>query len=260
MKKHFAIIAAIILILPALAYSNILSLKVGYFVPRAQSGLSYPDSLWTIEFDNMSFTKTSYQDAVLSLGYEYFVAPQLSFVVSVDTYRKNRSGYYKDYVGIGFTEGDFAFPNDFEGDFSITHSFNVSITPLQLSLKLTPLGRRARFIPYVGGGVGLYIWSVRLQGDMIDFADPYVYTDPDGYETDVYPIVYTYAKEPESGLRFSVGYHVFAGFMFPIAQRITLETEFKFNSCKGVFKEAFIDFSDFDLSSYQITVGINYWF
>ena len=260
MKKHLAIIAALVLVLPALAYPNIFSFKVGYFIPRAQSGPSYPDSLWTIEFDNMTFTKTNYQNTIIGLGYEYFLTRQLSLVLSLDTYNKNKSGFYRDYVGIDFTDGAFAFPNTFEGDFSITHSFNVSITPLQLSLKLTPLGRRVRFIPYVGGGVGLYMWSVRLRGDTIDFSDPFIHTDLDGTETEVYPVVQTYAQEPDSGVRFSVGYHVFGGFMFPLGQRITLETEFKFNSCKGAFQDAFKDFEDFDLSGYQVTLGINYWF
>ena len=57
------------------------------------------------------------------------------------------------------------------------HSLNISITPIQVSLKITPFGRRVKLIPYFGAGAGLYLWSVRMRGDMIDFSQPATYDD-----------------------------------------------------------------------------------
>ena len=60
--------------------------------------------------------------------------------------------------------------------------------------------------------------------------------------------------------RLSLGYHAFGGIMMPVANRISLEVEFKYNYAQGELKEAFLDFEPFDLSGYQVSLGLNYWF
>jgi len=248
MKKSLILFLVLIFLTPTLAFSKIFTFKAGLFIPRAQS------DLWRTEFDQMTFNKTHYNTTNFGFGYEYFLASEVSVVLGVDSYSKNKVGSYVDYVGIEFVEGDFAFPNDYVEDFFPTHVFNISITPLQLSVKLTPLGRKGKFIPYVGGGVGLYLWNVRLTGDMVDFDDVWVY-EPDGI--DIYPIISVDAWETN---RISFGYHVFGGIMVPFTKRMTFEVEFKHNRAQGELKEAFEGFEPFDLSAYQISLGLNYWF
>ncbi|TET70911.1 MAG: hypothetical protein E3J44_05150, partial [Candidatus Aminicenantes bacterium] len=203
MKKSLILLLALIFLTPSLAFSNIFTFKAGLFIPRAQS------DLWTTEFENMSFSKTNYTTTNFSFAYEYFLTREVSVVLGIDSYSKNKVGSYVDYVGIELVDGDFAFPNDYMEDFFPTHIFNISITPIQLSLKLTPMGRTGKFIPFVGGGVGLYLWNVRLNGDMVDFDDVYIYV-PDGI--DIYPITTVDAWENN---RISFGYHAFGGIMVP---------------------------------------------
>ncbi len=253
MKKSLILFLALFFLIPSFALSNIFTFKVGLFIPRAQS------DLWIEEFKNMSFSKTNYTTTNFNFAYEYFLTREVSVLLGVDSYSKNKVGSYVDYVGIEFVEGDFAFPTDYEEffpTFPAQHSFNVSITPIQLSLKLTPMGRKGKFIPYVGGGVGLYLWNVRLNGALVDF-DPdnvWVY-EPDGIY--IYPITTENAWERN---RISFGYHAFGGIMVPFTKRMTFEVEFKYNRAQGELKEAFLDFMAFDLSAYQISLGINYWF
>jgi hypothetical protein len=45
-----------------------------------------------------------------------------------------------------------------------------------------------------------------------------------------------------------------------VANKISFEAEFKYNFAKGELTEAFEGFEPFDLSGYQISVGLNYWF
>lgn len=248
MKKSLIILLALIFLTPSLAFSNIFTFKTGLFIPRAQS------DLWTTEFENMSFSKTNYTTTNFSFAYEYFLTREVSVVLGLDSFSKNKFGSYVDYVGIQLVEGNFAFPNDYVEDFFPSHIFNVSITPVQLSLKLTPMGRKGKFIPYVGGGVGLYLWNVRLNGDLVDFDDVWVYVPDD---IDIYPITTVDAWESN---RISFGYHVFGGIMVPFTKRMTFEVEFKYNVARGELKEAFEGFEPFDLSAYQITLGMNYWF
>jgi len=253
MKKSLILFLALIFLTPSFAFSNIFTFKAGLFIPRAQS------DLWTTEFENMSFSKTNYTTTNFSFAYEYFLTREVSVVLGIDSFSKNKVGSYVDYVGIELVEGDFAFPIDYMEDFFPTHIFNVSITPIQLSLKLTPMGRKGKFIPYVGGGVGLYLWNVRLNGDLVDFDDAYIYI-PDGI--DIYPIITVDAWENN---RISFGYHAFGGIMVPFTKRMTFEVEFKYNVAKGNFRTdpdriAFEGFEAFDLSAYQISLGLNYWF
>jgi opacity protein-like surface antigen len=253
MKKSLILFLALIFLTQSLAFSNIFTFKTGLFIPRAQS------DLWTTEFENMSFSKTNYTTTNFSFAYEYFLTREVSVVLGIDSFSKNKVGSYVDYVGIELVDGDFAFPTDYVEDFFPTHIFNVSITPIQLSLKLTPMGRTGKFIPYVGGGVGLYLWNVRLNGDLVDFEDAWVYV-PDNI--DIYSITTVDAWENN---RISFGYHAFGGIMVPFTKRMTFEVEFKYNVAKGNFRTdpdriAFEGFEAFDLSAYQITLGMNYWF
>jgi hypothetical protein len=48
--------------------------------------------------------------------------------------------------------------------------------------------------------------------------------------------------------------------MIPVASRLAIEAEFKYNVGKGSLGEDFEGFEDFDLGGYQISVGVNYWF
>lgn len=262
MKKSVIVFLALILLTPCLAYSGIITLKIGFFIPNAQS------DLWQEEFRNMDFGKSHYYNSNFGFTYEHFISKQLSFTLGLDGYFKNKSGIYTDYFGVlGSVFGesvDFAFPNGLEGDFfademfSIIHSFNVSITPIQFSIKLYPMGRQGKFMPYIGGGVGLYIWYVRLEGDWVDFNDDsWIY----GVDTQIYPVYLTYAREDS---KFTVGYHGFAGLMIPVAQRFTFEAEFKYNYAHGNFRTgqdaSFAGYEAFDMSGYQISLGLNYWF
>jgi len=249
MKKSLILFLALIFLTPTLGFSRIFTFKAGLFIPRTQS------DLWTTEFDQMSFSKTNYITTNFGFAYEYFLAREASLVIGVDSYSKNKLGNYVDYVGIELVEGDFAFPiEDYEGEFFPAHAFNVTITPIQLSLKLTPLGRKGKIIPYVGGGVGLYLWNVRINGWLVDFDDVWVYV-PDNI--DIYPIIAIDAWENN---RLSFGYHAFGGVMVPFTRRMTFEVEFKYNRAQGELKEAFEGFEAFDLTAYQVSLGLNYWF
>ncbi|MGD2294887.1 MAG: hypothetical protein PVF22_03530 [Candidatus Aminicenantes bacterium] len=267
MKKSMILFLALIFLTPSLAFSGIVTFKLGFFIPRAQS------DLWEIEFENMSYSKSDYYGSNFGFVYEYFLTRQLSLTLGVDGYNRNKSGFYVDWVGIlGSAVGepllDFAFPLEYQDDFlpterfDIFHSFLVSITPIQASLKVAPLGRGKSIIPYIGGGVGLYIWSVRLQGFIVDFADDTWEYDPGtGPLVPVYPVYESFAREDS---RLSIGYHGFAGIMIPVAQKFTLEAEIKYNSVKGNFRTgadaSFVGFDAFDMSGYQLSLGMNYWF
>jgi hypothetical protein len=71
MKKH--IVAGLIILLAAsgIGMANTLNVRLNYFLPRAQAN---PNSLWGIEFENMSFKRSQFQEAYFGFGYEYFLS------------------------------------------------------------------------------------------------------------------------------------------------------------------------------------------
>lgn len=251
MKKTIITVALILLLLPLSASANIFTIRYGYFVPRMSGG---PDSLWTIEFENMSLRKSAYQSGMIGLAYEFFMNRNVSLELAIDFYNRQKAGWYIDYSQYKVDSMSFAFPDIFGQP--IIHAFEVSQTPISMSVKVTPLGRRVRFVPYFGGGVGLYVWSVRLRGEIIDFSDPWTYTDPGGSIT-VYPVYYAVLEENN---RLSIGYNAFAGVMVPVGSRTTLDLGLRYNFLQAKFRDAFEGFENFDFNGYALVLGLNFWF
>ena len=258
MKKRIVLAIAVLAAAASLGFANTISLKVGYFVPGLKS------DFWDAEMANMNFRKSDFQAATFSFAYEWFLTRELSLVIGIDSYSKSRTGSYKDYVGIRFDDGDFAFPAQYYyGDYVPGHTLSVSVTPLQLSLKVAPFGRQGKVIPYLGLGVGLYFWSVRMQGDFVDFNDKYIY-DPTGYADPIYPIYSVDATEGRNFGRIALGGQAFGGVQVPIANRLTLDVEAKYSYAKGKMgtdpNEGFHGFRPLDLGGVQFSLGIDYWF
>jgi hypothetical protein len=150
MKKLTIVAVGLLLLIPSLAFSDTITLRLGYYLPRALSNSylnAHPDSLWTIEFDQMSFLPKDFRSGIVGIGYDYFVSRNISLSLTAEGYNKSQVGFYRDWVLNTLTEGDFAFPFDFYLGDDIVHSFRVSITPIELSLKEDqdhPLRRRRR--------------------------------------------------------------------------------------------------------------------
>jgi hypothetical protein len=259
MKKTTVLAAALLLLIPALAFSDSLSIRVGYFLPRGVTGSylnGHPDSLWTIELDQMSFRPRDYNASIVGIGYDYFVGKYVNLSLSIDTYNRSEVGYYLDWVSNSLEEGDFAFPYEYYLGNDIVHSFRVTITPLQLSLKFLPLGRRAKIVPYVGGGASLFFWNIHMFGDMVDFSDPYIYSDPDLGDVDVYPVVQIASGENGT----SLGWHAMGGIQVPIGYRATIDAEARYHNARANLHQLFEGFEAFELSGWAFTVGLSYWF
>ncbi|MFQ6082145.1 MAG: hypothetical protein ACE5WD_02160 [Candidatus Aminicenantia bacterium] len=248
MKKYIISFIIIGLFFPSLIFSDTITFKFGEFFPRTNS------DLWETEFDNMDFTKGDFVSTILGFEYEYNLTRNLSFAFEISSYSRNVSGFYKDWLNID----DFAYPagvNEIIDNYGIpiSHVFGVSITPIQISFRVSPMGRKARIMPYFGAGLGVYFWRCKLQGEtpLFDYEHEWYDTDFDVY---VYEIWYSDIRDENN---ISLGFHGMAGLMIPFGERLVLIGEFKYSSAKGELEE-FLDFEDFDLTSYQISLGIAY--
>jgi len=238
------------LLCPLFVFSHSIKVKFGMFFPNASS------DLWEVEFENMTFSKEDFTDGVIGFEYEYEINPFLSFLLGVTPYTKNKVGDYKDWEGEyipGY--GDFAYPKGVISGYPISHMFGVSITPLQFSFKFNPLGRRSPIKPYFGGGIGIYFWRCKLEGQTPLFDEEHEWYDTD-YNVYIYEIWESYIRDENN---VSFGWHVMAGIMFPLGHRTSVFGEFKYNKAQGELDE-FIGFEPLDLSGYQISLGFAYRF
>lgn len=249
MRKKLILLVSLLLLGSSLVFSDAVSFKLVYFAPRASS------DLWDEEFRLMDFTKSNFQSMTISFSYEYFLRREISFLISIDSYTKKKLGTYEGLVGETIGDEDWAF--DYGSGFAVQHTFDVTMTPIQLSVKLTPLGRREKFIPYVGAGVGIYFWATRLLGDWVVFSEGEWFYDSNIDEDVIgYPI---YLAETRDENNINFGYHAFGGVMIPVSDRLSLDIEFKYNVAQGNL-EYFEGFEPFDLTSYLFSLGISYWF
>jgi len=253
MKKRLIAAMLVFGLAAGAASANILTFKAGYFIPRLTG------NFWDIEFENMTYKKSSFQDVSIGISFEAFLGRSFSVIVGFDAFRKTKAALYKDYGGFNLSDGAFAFPADEFRGFELKHSISLAAAPIQLSFKWAPLGRRGNVVPYIGGGVHAMIWNVRMQGDMVDFGDEYVYEDPWGTVA-VYPVYSVYAEESEGLGRVSFGWQAFGGLMIPVGTRMTADVGVQYFSCPADLVNAFQGFDPMDLGGVQIFVAINYWF
>ncbi len=252
MKKTSLIFLVLIIAGSGTAFADMVTFHIGYYIPRAQGGL------WDLELENMTFTKSDFHNTLFSFSYEYFISNRVGLCLSIDAYNVQEVGSYEGYVGFQSFTGDWAYPDTYDGEFIPSHSLAVSNTPIHASVKFLPFGRGGKFIPYIGGGVGLYVWSVSIRGDIIDFSDERIDTQEN---VTVYPI---YQITRRGSSNFAIGYQGYGGIMFPVANRISVDAGFKYSSADAnLSDELYTDFfgvDSFDLGGYLIAVGINYWF
>ncbi len=255
MKKFRYILAALAIAGAALpAAANTVTVRFSFNLPAMKS------DFWTSDFANMSYAKKNFQDTSFGVDYEIFMTRELSLMLSFDTFTKSKAGVYTRYVGYSLENGDWAFPSSrFQGQFTPGHSLRYTVTPIQASIKVTPLGRRMKIIPYLGAGVGMYIYSLRMTGDMIDFSVPYDAEALGFPGLGIYPIYPVDAMEGESFGRIAFGYQLFGGLQMPIGNRITLAGECRYWQAKSDLHN-FVGFEPLDLGNLQLSLGITYWF
>ncbi len=95
MKKLTILALGLLILVPALAFSDSISLRLGYYMPRALSNsylTAHPDSLWTIELDQMSFPMKDFRGGMLGFSYEYFATKNVSLALTLDSFNRTPAG------------------------------------------------------------------------------------------------------------------------------------------------------------------------
>ena len=102
-------------------------------------------------------------------------------------------GFYQRTVPTVYTE--FVNSNGSE----IEQDLKLRIVPFTATVRLLPFGRRAPIQPYVGGGVGIYMWRYSETGEWLDAQSNIFVGNYVGKGSETGPVIL-------AGLRLPVGY------------------------------------------------------
>jgi hypothetical protein len=226
MKKVFLLLLlSAAVVAPASAGS--LTVLGGYAEPSGDSDVfDQNDRETTFETNDLaSFAGT--------IGYDHFLGDYVNLGGSVSF----------QYADTDVADVDF----EFENGSPIFRTISLQMIPLEANIRFLPTGRDASIIPYFGGGVGLYLWEYEEIGDFV---------------------INRNSDNPEiiSGTAFSdgadPGFHVEGGVYIPFGRSVAFAAEGKYWKAEGDLDPEGFDpaFEPIDLSGFQISGGVSFWF
>ena len=226
MKKILLTLLATLIIMTGVnssaLYGQSFNFKIGMFHPRMQS------DLWEENMINLAFEKQDMRGAYYGAEYEHFLNRYASFTLEGGYYYQEHFSFYRDW--------------EYDDGSPIYQNLALRIVSVEAGFKLYPMGHRARFYPYVGGGAGMYFWKYEQWGDFIDFTTFEVSEDE-------------YAETATN----SVGFNAKAGIVMRFTRNIGVAFEAKYQWVKGELSSFFEGWEKFDLSGFSYALGINFF-
>jgi len=220
-------LAAAALGAPAPAVAAGLDLRLGAFLPRADSSLFHDDEeLYLVD------AKSDFTGFTGGIEYNVELGDYLELGFGVDGYWRSVDTSYREFINDDGTE--------------IRQTLKLDIVPIGVTLRLVPTDRRARVAPYVGIGGDLFWWRYREIGDFIDFRDP---TNPivaDSFVSD----------------GWTPGFHVAGGLRFSVNYDFAVTAEARYQWGKEIMGDDFAPVepgfeNEIDLSGLNLTVGVH---
>ncbi|MFC2172112.1 hypothetical protein ACFLU6_05710 [Acidobacteriota bacterium] len=210
-----------------------LIVRAGMYLPSGNS------LLWEQNEEFLTFRMADWNAFTYGFGFKLGANDHLNVNFCFDYYRKKRATQYRDYVNAN--------------GYPITQDLKLTLVPLTVAAEFLPFGRyeegRRKFgktpmkiQPFIGAGVGLYIYRYEEIGNQIDFRDMSIY---DAY----------FISEGQAGGVFITG-----GMDVPIGHNATFTMEGRYHWVKTPLSPDFVGFDDFDLGGAQFMFGFGYRF
>lgn len=204
---------------------NALHFRVGMFTPDGESAY-WADNALVFTGDAADF-----DDIALGADFRFGLGERLALVLSGDLYEGQEDQAYLD------------FEDTFGGD--IFHTTTLDVGSLTTGLVFNVLPRGSVVVPYVGAGGGFYFWTLREEGDFIDFGDPAGDT------------IFTDFFEDEGE---ALGWYWLVGLEVPLGTQWSVFAEGRWQNVEDELSGDFAGFGDLDLSGRQIAGGLAWRF
>jgi len=131
--------------------------RIGAYFPRGDETLFQDDrSLYFVD-------KSDFYGLYGGVEFNKVLMRNVELGISLDGYERTTDTSYRDY-----THSDGG---------EIRQSLKFRQVPLGVTIRFLPTSKRAKVVPYVGGGVDAIFWNYEEFGDLIDFQSPDCDTD-----------------------------------------------------------------------------------
>ena len=158
------VIAGVLAGVPATAGAASVQLRLGGFMPAADSNLFRDDSiLYTVE-------KSDWDGFTIGGEFSFEPREHLELGIHVDGYDERVDTFYRDYTRPSGQE--------------ILQSLKLTLVPTGVTLRFLPRSRYATVSPYVGVGGDMIWYKYEEFGDFIDFQSPELDIVPDHFIAD----------------------------------------------------------------------------
>jgi len=158
------VIVGLLAALPATVSAASLQLRIGGFIPRADSNLFRDDSeLYTVD-------KEDWRGVTGGAEFTFEPSDHVEFGLHLDGYSRTVDTNYRNYTRPSGSE--------------ILQSLRLSLVPLGATLRLLPTDRYATLQPYVGIGPDLVFYKYEEFGDFIDFGSEDLDIDSDHFRSE----------------------------------------------------------------------------
>lgn len=194
--------------------------------------------IYTFLTETLTLEKSDFDSFAFALDFSWQVMPWLDAVLGFEVSSSTATSEFRNFVD---TSGA-----------PIVQDTRLSQIPLTVSVRLYPFerGRRvgrfawipARFVPYLGGGIGGTWYELEQAGEFVDFMDLTIFED-----------VLT-----SSGWTFAG--HAFAGFDIKLTSSIGLVLEGRYYFATADLGGSYVDFEPIDLDGARAMAGINWKF
>jgi len=175
---------------PAPAAAQGLSFNIGGFIVRSEDSRTSGDVL-VEDLNYHYFDLSGFNSFTFGGEWWYGLTRHFEAVTGVQYYQDSVPAVYRDWVN--------------ENDTEIPQTFKLRNIPISAGVRIFPFAREGAFQPYVGAGLGIFVWRYSEFGEFIDPDTGDIYRATyasDG--VDLGPILY-------GGVRVPVGGHVAVG-------------------------------------------------
>lgn len=209
---------------PASGAASGFDLRLGGFIPRAESNLFADDAeLYTVQ-------KSDWRGVSGGFEFSMRLARNVEMGFHLDGYGRTIPTSYRDFVT--------------ESGREIRQSLRLNIVPMGVTFRLVPTRRHARLAPYAAAGVDLYFWKYEEFGDFIDFDDPGKRIIEDSFISE--------GATP--------GFHVAGGLRVPLNHDVSIVGEARYQVAQKAKMGDDFRGNELDLTGASVTLGIHVGF
>jgi len=146
-----------------------LNLQIGRFFPVGSQPNDGPvindratGDVLAADITFLDFRMSDFNGFTFNGEYLFALTPNIEAGLGIGYYSKSVPSVYADVVNSDGTE--------------IEQDLKLRIAPFAATVRWLPLGNRAVVVPYVGAGLGVFMWRYEETGQFVDFRDNTIFS------------------------------------------------------------------------------------